>query len=168
MTRATRPPSTSDLSPVVRPSRRRRLPLVAVATVAAAAVAAVALWPRTTGPGPERQQAPVRRQGLAPEAQRLVGRWVRPDGGYVLEIRSVAADGRLDAGYFNPRPVNVSQARVRSADGPIEVFVELRDVNYPGATYRLIFEPRDDALYGIYTQPAVGQAFEVRFDREGT
>jgi hypothetical protein len=27
-------------------------------------------------------------------------------------------------------------------------------------------EPRDDALFGLYTQPAVGQTFEVTFVRE--
>jgi len=91
---------------------------------------------------------------------------VRPDGGYVLEIRRVGADGRLDAAYFNPNPINVAWARVRTIDGPVEVFVELRDTNYPGATYRLVYEPRDDALLGLYTQPAVGQTFEVTFVRE--
>ena len=91
---------------------------------------------------------------------------MRLDGGYVLEIRSVAPDGRLDAAYFNPRPINVAGARVRTIDGPVEVFVELRDTNYPGATYRLVYEPRDDALIGLYTQPAVGQTFEVTFVRE--
>lgn len=96
----------------------------------------------------------------------MAGRWVRPDGGYVLEIRSVGVDGRLEAAYFNPNPINVARARVRTIDGPIEVFVELRDANYPGATYRLVYEPRDDALFGLYTQPAVNQTFEVTFVRE--
>jgi hypothetical protein len=33
----------------------------------------------------------------------LRGRWVRPDGGYGVVIRSVGADGQLEAMYFNPR-----------------------------------------------------------------
>jgi hypothetical protein len=35
-------------------------------------------------------------------AERLVRRWVRPDGGNVVEIRSVQADGTLDALRFVP------------------------------------------------------------------
>lgn len=100
------------------------------------------------------------------EPARLVGRWQRPDGGYVLEIRAAAADGKLDAGYFNPNPIHVSQATwARGADQGLAVFVELRDANYPGATYKLTYRPTDDALTGQYHQPAVGQTFEVEFAR---
>jgi hypothetical protein len=47
----------------------------------------------------------------------LRGRWVRPDGGYVIEVRDAQAGGRLDAAYFNPRPINVSRAEWHRADG---------------------------------------------------
>jgi len=147
-----------------RPGRRWLATTVIVAVLVAAAIAVLALWPMFTAPG-ETKPAAARGGALAPEAQRVAGRWLRPDGGYVLEIRNVASDGRLDAGYFNPNPINVAQARVRTIDGPVEVFVELRDTNYPGATYRLVYEPRDDTLIGLYTQPAVGQTFEVTFVR---
>jgi hypothetical protein len=40
----------------------------------------------------------------------LRGRWVRPDGGYVIEIREAQAGGGPDAAYLNPRPINVSRA----------------------------------------------------------
>jgi len=144
--------------------RRWLVPLLAVVAVLTAVTAVVVLRsspgvPRTTTIPPGR---PAPTTG---EVQRLAGRWVRPDGGYVLEIRHVATDGRLDVAYFNPSPIHVAQARVRTIDGPIEVFVELRDTNYPGATYRLVYEPRDDALFGVYTQPAVGQTFDVTFVR---
>jgi len=36
----------------------------------------------------------------------LVGRWIRPDGGYIIEIRNVDSNGILAAAYFNPRPVD--------------------------------------------------------------
>jgi hypothetical protein len=158
--RATKP---TDAEPTQ--SGRRWLVATAVVVVVAAAIAVLALWPLFTAPR-ESTPAAVRGGALAPEAQRVAGRWVRPDGGYVLEIRSVGVDGRLEAAYFNPNPINVARARVRTIDGPIEVFVELRDANYPGATYRLVYEPRDDALFGLYTQPAVNQTFEVTFVRE--
>ncbi|MCE9613671.1 MAG: hypothetical protein K8T26_05300 [Lentisphaerae bacterium] len=101
------------------------------------------------------------------DSARLVGIWQRPDGGYVLEIRAVAPGGTLDCGYFNPNPIRVSQATwAKNAEQGLEVFVELRDVNYPGATYKLTYRPAEDALAGLYHQPAVGQTFEVEFVRQ--
>ena len=47
---------------------------------------------------------------VRPEFQRLKGRWQRPDGGYIVEVRSVDDTGRMDAAYFNPRQINVSKA----------------------------------------------------------
>src|SRR5262245_32342925 len=32
----------------------------------------------------------------------LHGRWLRPDGGYILDIRDVDAHGKIDAAYLNP------------------------------------------------------------------
>ena len=61
--------------------------------------------------------------------------WVRPDGGYVLELRNVKKDGSLTAAYYNPRPIRVFRAEASGKDGTLSVFVELRDVNYPGSTY---------------------------------
>ena len=43
----------------------------------------------------------------AADFQPLMGRWQRTDGGYVIEIGRIDADGKLTAGYFNPRPINV-------------------------------------------------------------
>lgn len=95
----------------------------------------------------------------------LKGRWLRPDGGYVIDIRDVEASGKLDAGYFNPRPINVSQAEASREGGTTKVFIELRDVNYPGATYNLTYDPERDQLRGVYYQPAVRQSFDVIFIR---
>lgn len=101
------------------------------------------------------------------ESTRLVGEWLRPDGGYVLDIRGTSTDGKLDVGYFNPNPIHVSQATWQRSEGlGLEVFVELRDTGYPGATYRLQYRAADDKLAGAYTQPAVGQTFDVEFVRQ--
>jgi hypothetical protein len=97
--------------------------------------------------------------------RKLVGRWVRPDGGYVIDIRKVDVDGTLQAAYFNPRPIHVSQARVTQKEGEIQIFIELRDVGYPGATYALRYNAKHDVLAGLYHQPAVGQTFDVAFVR---
>ena len=95
----------------------------------------------------------------------LKGHWLRPDGGYVIDIRDVDASGKLAAGYFNPRPINVSQAEASQEGDTTKVFIELRDVNYPGATYNLTYNPKRDQLRGVYYQPAVRQSFDVVFIR---
>lgn len=97
--------------------------------------------------------------------RKLIGRWVRPDGGYVIDIRNVDADGKLQAAYFNPRPIHVSQARITKAQKKLQVFVELRDVGYPGATYTLTYNAQHDVLAGLYFQPTVDQTFDVVFVR---
>ena len=99
-------------------------------------------------------------------SERLVGRWVRPDGGYVLEIRSAQAGGRLDAAYLNPRSIKVSRAEWRREDGRLLVSVELRDVNYPGSTYNLRYVPDQGRLVGAYYQAVQRQTFDVEFVRQ--
>jgi hypothetical protein len=102
----------------------------------------------------------------AEQIKTIVGRWRRPDGGYVLEIRGLGdGAGELDAGYFNPRPINVSEARVVTSGRGLHVFVELRDEGYPGATYQLVHDAAKDQLTGVYHQPSVNQSFDVYFVR---
>jgi hypothetical protein len=98
-------------------------------------------------------------------AKSLQGRWTRPDGGYVLEIKSVAADGRLDAAYFNPRPIRVAEARAVREGSAIKVTVELRDENYPGSIYNLSYDPRTDRLSGDYYQAVARQHYPIYFVR---
>ena len=95
----------------------------------------------------------------------IESRWLRPDGGYIIQIRSVDAGGKMDAGYFNPRPINVSKAQATKESGEIKVFVELRDTGYPGSTYTLTYDPKDDVLRGVYYQAAARQNFDVYFTR---
>jgi len=95
----------------------------------------------------------------------LQGRWVRPDGGYIVQIRSVEGSGKMDAGYFNPRPINVSKAQATKEGGKIKVFVELSDAGYPGSTYTLTYDPKEDVLRGVYYQAAVKQSYDVYFTR---
>jgi hypothetical protein len=101
-----------------------------------------------------------------PGFEKLPGKWLRPDGGYILEIRSATAAGKLAAGYFNPRPINVARAEASREGGAVKVFIELRDVNYPGSTYTLVYDPATDRLVGKYFQAAMGQNFDVEFVRQ--
>jgi hypothetical protein len=41
----------------------------------------------------------------------------------------------------------------------------LRDVNYPGSTYTLIYEPGSDQLQGVYYQAVEQQRYQVSFVR---
>jgi hypothetical protein len=99
------------------------------------------------------------------DLRRLEGRWVRPDGGYILELREIKDDGSLKAYYFNPRPINVAKAEIKSSKGKISLFVELRDVNYPGSLYNLQYDPKTDRLKGTYFQAVEKQTFSIEFAR---
>ena len=90
---------------------------------------------------------------------------MRLDGGYVLEVRSVASDGKVDATYFNPRPIHVARAEASRDGDAVQLFVELRDVNYPGSTYRLRYAAGRDLLEGTYFQALQQQTFDVSFAR---
>jgi len=99
------------------------------------------------------------------DLQRLSGRWLRTDGGYVLELRDLKEDGSLKARYFNPRSIHVSRAAIHRQDGKISLFVELRDVNYPGSTYKLRYDRARDRLTGTYFQAVAGEIYDVEFVR---
>jgi hypothetical protein len=101
----------------------------------------------------------------ADDFQPLLGRWQRTDGGYVIEIRSIAPDGKISAGYFNPRPINVENAQASMHKEQIKVEVKLRDVGYPGSAYTLVYVPEKDVLLGSYFQAVSRQYFDVLFVR---
>ena len=109
--------------------------------------------------------APAETSESKGDIKKLVGRWLRPDGGYILEISRIRANGRLDARYLNPRPINVSVAEVSAKGNDVKIFIELRDAGYPGSTYHLVYEPQRDILSGTYFQAALEQAFDVMFIR---
>lgn len=96
---------------------------------------------------------------------RLAGKWVRLDGGYVMELKDARSDGRIHAQYFNPRPINVSKAKWQRMGDGLHLFVELRDVNYPGSTYKLVYSAGKDRLEGYYYQAVQGQIYYIEFVR---
>jgi hypothetical protein len=94
------------------------------------------------------------------------GARLRSDGTYVLELRGADKSGVVQAGYFNPKSIHVSRAIwMRGAEG-LQVVVELNDVGYPGATYVLEHDAKEDRLVGKYNQPQMGQTFDVDFVRQ--
>jgi hypothetical protein len=95
----------------------------------------------------------------------LQGRWVRPDGGYVITIKTVDAGGKLDASYANPSPLPFARAEVSDDGKAIKVFLELRAGGYNGSTYTLTYDPMNDVLKGVYYQAVARQSFDVYFVR---
>jgi hypothetical protein len=95
----------------------------------------------------------------------LLGRWVRPDGGYVLLLKNVGAEGQLEAEYLNPASIHVATAAASGSGSTLNVFVELRDINYPGSTYTLTYDSAADALVGTYYQATAQHHFQVVFTR---
>jgi hypothetical protein len=126
----------------------------------------------TSGSANISSQQPISRLKTYPadtkrDFNELIGRWIRKDGGYVIEIRSIDANGKMDASYHNPRPINVSVAEASKDNNIVKVFIELRDVGYPGSTYSLAYIPSENMLIGIYYQAKLGQTFEDIFIKVG-
>ncbi len=129
----------------------------AAATTAAPAVTApTSSATATTTPAP----------AAAANGAKVKGRWLRPDGGYILAITAIEADGRAEAGYFNPNPIKVAWATVAAEGADLKVKVELRDQNYPGCLYKLTYVADKDRLVGTYFQAQMQQTYDVEFVRE--
>jgi hypothetical protein len=142
------------------------LVLLAVAIVLLSGVGWILFGDSTPKPAaPPAPATPAAAAKLSPAFARLKGSWRRPDGGYVIEVRSVAEDGKIDASYLNPRPIHVAKAEASLAGDTVKMFVELQDANYPGSTYDLAYDPQADQLKGIYFQALQKQRFEVDFER---
>lgn len=118
--------------------------------------------PRPSSGAGVAKKAPVYGDGLQ---EKVVGRWCRPDGGYVLEIRSIAADGEADAAYYNPKPIHVAKAKVSRDSVGVSVYVELLDENYPGSIYRLVYDVAADCLQGTYYQAVSRETYDIVFGR---
>ena len=128
-------------------------------------VAAASAPQATTAAAPAAAPAPAA-PSAPDEVLKMLGRWLRSDGTYVLELRGADGSGIVQAAYFNPKSINVSRAIwMRSAEG-LQVVVELYDVGYPGATYLLSHDVKTDTLVGKYNQPQMGQTFDIDFVRQ--
>ena len=96
----------------------------------------------------------------------LKGAWVRPDGGYTIAIKSIDANGRIDATYFNPSSLPFAKAQALPEGSTLRVFFELQAGGYAGSTYELTYDTASDRLNGTYYQAVVKQKFDVTFHRK--
>ncbi len=129
---------------------KRITPLAAGIVLAVAAVVGLGLW---TWFAPE------------PDFEKLKGKWLRPDGGYILDIKSVGSDGKVEMTYLNPNLIHVSKAQASMKAGKLELFIELTDTGYPGNYYTLTYDAGKDQLVGVYYHLGIQQQFEVYFER---
>ncbi len=102
-----------------------------------------------------------------PESVRnkLIGKWLRSDGSYTIEVFSVKEDGKMDAGYFNPNPIHVEISEWKIADNILYMRIVLKDINYPGSTYTMMYNVEKDLLTGNYFQAVEGVNYDVEFRR---
>jgi hypothetical protein len=100
------------------------------------------------------------------QLDRLKGKWQRTDGDYVLEIFAVKDDRTLNAGYFNPKPINVEKAIWLYNDGKLYIQVIFRDVNYPGSAYTLEYDAGKDYFFGQYFQAVEKINYDVILTRK--
>jgi len=96
----------------------------------------------------------------------LIGRWLRPDGGYVLVINNIDEEGQIDATYLQPRNIHVSQAEMITEEDEEYIYVELQDTGYPGSNYKLKYDAETDRLVGVYYHAVLKQKFDIYFVRK--
>ena len=94
-----------------------------------------------------------------------LGAQIRIDGGYVIAIKSVGANGQLDAMYFNPAALPFAQARALRQGDMLRAHFELQAGGYAGSTYDLTYDAASDQLKGSFYQAVARQRFEVHFVR---
>jgi len=143
-----------------------RIKTVTLITVAAAALTLTNAACRRESPPVQAEPSQTRSSQLSAEFETVRGKWLRPDGGYVLELKALLAENQLTAGYFNPGPIHVGEAKIYQENGFLKVFVKMQDKNYPGSTYTLIYDKESDRLRGIYFQAVQGVEYEVEFTRQ--
>jgi len=139
--------------------KRKRTITRALVLLAGLSVLLASIWPAAA-----RQPTSAAAKPL-PAFERLKGRWLRATGGYIVEIRNVEPGGKVEAAYFNPRSIHVGKAEASQEGGTVRVYIELRDVNYPGSNYTLTYDAKNDRLVGRYYQAVAGETFDVYFVR---
>jgi hypothetical protein len=98
----------------------------------------------------------------------VIGKWKRSDGNYTLDITKVDENnGNLEAKYFNPNDINISEAKTAQKGDEIRVYVELMDEKegYSGSKYYLLYRQDKKILKGIYYHGLTKQNYQVEFFR---
>jgi hypothetical protein len=100
------------------------------------------------------------------DIKNVTGSWVRTDAGYRIELSELYENGKIKAGYFNPDSIHVANTSWSNENGELKIYIELRDVNYPGSKYNLHYIREKDILAGEYFQAVEGNTYKVEFARK--
>ena len=142
--------------------------ILIAAGILLAALAAYMFWPSALKSSEENNITPTPvASSKVPDVdkEKLVGRWQRTDGGYIIELKNPTQAGLIEAGYFNPNPIHVGKSAWQSKDGRLMIMVELQDQNYPGSLYNLEYQTQVDKLTGTYFQAVERVSYNVEFTR---
>ena len=142
--------------------------ILIAAGILLAALTAYMFWPSALKSSEENNitPAPVASSKVTDvDKEKLVGRWQRTDGGYIIELKNPTPEGLIEAGYFNPNPINVGKSGWQNKDGRLMVMIELQDQNYPGSLYNLEYQSHVDKLTGTYFQAVERVSYNVEFIR---
>lgn len=99
------------------------------------------------------------------KTDKILGSWIRPDGGYILDIKNFNK-GSFEASYYNPKSIFIAETEWKIQDGYVYLFIKFDDEGYPGSYYSLGYYPEKDLLAGFYYQAVAKQKFDVYFQRE--
>lgn len=94
----------------------------------------------------------------------IIGKWLRYDGVYTIEIKSVNKNGTLEAAYFNPNPIEVGTAKWFMKDKKLNVFIELEGP-YQKSQYKLVYSEKENTLAGTFYQAIAKETYNVYFNK---
>jgi len=95
----------------------------------------------------------------------LIGYWIRPDGGYTLVINGVDDAGNMNAQYYNPKSINVAEAKASLESDRTNIYIEMQDVGYPGSSYSLTLDSEARRLVGTYYHAISKKNIQIYFVR---
>lgn len=98
-------------------------------------------------------------------SEKLLGTWQRTDGTYKIVIEEVLPDGEMTAKYLNPKSINVGKSSWTIQDEVLHIYVELRDENYPGSLYKLVYNDKNQNLTGTYYQAVARETYNISFKK---
>lgn len=97
-------------------------------------------------------------------SEKLTGKWLRSDGVYTLEIKSVNENGMLDVTYFNPNPVELGRTEWIIQKNVLHVLIELQGP-YGKSNYQLVYDEKKKTLYGTFYQAVAQETYKVDFNK---
>jgi hypothetical protein len=97
-------------------------------------------------------------------SDKLNGKWLRDDGKYTLEIKSVNENGTLSVAYFNPKPIELGRTEWMIYKNKLHVLVELKGP-YILSNYQLVYDDETKRLVGTFFQAVEQETYSIYFNK---